>query len=312
MKRKLIIDVDTGIDDALALAYVLGNNDADLIGVTTSFGNTTMQQATVNTLTVLETLKRGDIPVYRGAECPEGKPSWLVSEHLKVIHGHDGLGNLNWPAPSAKPKDKPAREFIAEQCERFGSDLTVITLGPLTNLANTWQKYPDSLKKCGRIFIMGGALTVRGNVTPYAEANIYNDPAAAQTIFSSGLDLSVIGLDVTLKTAINGEDIEFLTRTNSVAADLLYRISEYYYTNETGVIGGALHDPLAVASAIDESLVTSWHYCNLEVWQSEEGRGRLTGNQKLLGIKEKHVRYALDIDEKRFLECFRSSLRKVI
>ena len=193
--KRLILDVDTGIDDALAITMVLGMKNVSLEGVTVAFGNTYLDYAVRNSLDVLYQLHHPEIGVYQGAFCPWGRDDWPVSDHLKVIHGKNGVGDVAFSHSPQQPRDKKAWDFMIEAAEKYGKDLIIVNLGPLTNLANAIKKNKEAMSRCGTIAIMGGALTVRGNITPYAEANIYNDPAAAKYVMDSGLDLTMIGLD---------------------------------------------------------------------------------------------------------------------
>lgn len=306
--KRLILDVDTGIDDALAITMVLGMKDVSLEGVTVAFGNTYLDYAVRNSLDVLYQLHHPEIGVYPGAFCPWGREDWPVSDHLKVIHGKNGVGDVAFAHSPQQPRDKKAWDFMIEAAEKYGKDLIIVNLGPLTNLANAIKKNKEAMSKCGTIAIMGGALTVRGNITPYAEANIYNDPAAAKFVMDSGLDLTMIGLDVTLKTVIMGDDISFLKDINTDAAKNIHDMAYYYYVNEEGVVGGAMHDPLAVASAIDPSLITKWLDISLDVWQKGEAIGRTATNADLLVKPEKNVHYALDVDSKTFMERFKEAI----
>ena len=310
--KKLILDVDTGIDDALAITMVLGMKDVSLIGVTAAFGNTYLDYAVRNSLDVLYQLGHPEIGVYRGASCPWGKDDWPVSDHLKVIHGKNGVGNVDFAHSAEEVKSQKAWDFMIEAAQKYGKDLIIVNLGPLTNMANAIKKNREALSLCGRIAIMGGALTGRGNITPYAEANIYNDPAAARYVMDSGLDLTMIGLDVTLKTVIMGDDISFLKDINSEAARCIHDMAYYYYVNEEGVVGGAMHDPLAVASALDPALITKWLDINLDVWQQGEAIGRTATNADLLVKPQKNIHYALDVDSNAFMSRFKEAIYNAV
>ena len=310
--KKLILDVDTGIDDALAIAMVLGMEDVSLAGVTVVFGNTYLSYAVRNTLDVLCELGHPEIGVYPGAEYPWGQNDWLVSDHLKVIHGNNGVGNVSFKYNQRKPKNQSACDFMIEAAKKYKEELIIVNLGPLTNLANAINKNREAMSLCGTIAIMGGALTVKGNITPYAEANIFNDPAAAKYVMESGLDLTMIGLDVTLKTVIMEDDISFLKEITTVAFKHIYDMAYYYYVNEEGVLGGAMHDPLAVAAAIDPSLITKWHDISLEVWQNGPGVGRIVTTGDMLVKPNKNVRYALDVNSESFKKRFKEALRKAV
>ncbi|MBQ6654585.1 MAG: nucleoside hydrolase, partial [Erysipelotrichaceae bacterium] len=207
MNRKIIIDVDTGIDDALAIIYLLGQQDAELIGITTCFGNNTLANTTENTLRLLHLMKRDDIRVYPGAAAPLERRAWPVSPHLHRIHGYNGLGNVELEPSPNKASRKKAWDYLIDSCRKYGKDLDLVFVGPLTNLCRAYEKDPEALKMANGITVMGGALTIAGNVTPEAEANLYNDVKAAKIIFDSDLKVNLIGLDVTLKTRIDDKDM---------------------------------------------------------------------------------------------------------
>lgn len=302
--KYLILDVDTGIDDALAIAMACGKEDTEIIGITTAFGNTYLDYATRNTMDVLYQLGHDCTDVYPGAKCPWGSDDWPVSDHLKVIHGNNGVGNVEFSHNPKKAQETKAWDFMVRASLRYREKLTIVCLGPLTNLANAIKTDREAMAQCGKIAIMGGALTVRGNITPFAEANIYNDPKAAGYVFGSGLQLTVIGLDVTLKTIIMGEDIAFLKEMNTERSRRFHDMAYYYYANETGVIGGAMHDPLAVEAALNPDIITEWHDIKLTVEQQGEARGRIMTTADLLLETDRNVHYALDVDSKRFMKLF--------
>lgn len=311
-KRKVIIDVDTGIDDALAIAYLLGRREADLIGITTCFGNNTLANTTENTLRLLHLLKRDDIKVYPGAGKPINVEEWIVSEHLKIIHGHNGLGNVELEASPEKASDVKAWQFIIESCRKYGKDLDLVFVGPLTNLLLAYELDKEALASVNGITVMGGALTIAGNVTPNAEANLYNDVKAAKTILDSGLKINMIGLDVTLKTRIEGPDLLPLEEIDSDEARRLTQIAEYYYTNEDGVVGGAMHDALAVEAALNPEIITDWLDIELDIRQSGNDKGRICTDMQRLLKKDKNVRYALDVDGEAFIKKFINTICEVL
>ncbi len=312
MKRKLILDVDTGIDDALAITFALGLKEAELIGITTCFGNVTLATAMANSRNLVRLLGHDEVKVYPGSVGPLESGEWIVSRHLYRIHGLNGIGNVELPESDAETEKKPAWQFMIESCRRYGKQLTLICVGPLTNLAKAIELDREAISLCDRIVIMGGALTIKGNVTQYAEANIYNDVKAAQYVFESGLDLYMIGLDVTLKTIITGEEIRSWKEVSNVRAEKVYEAASYYYSNEFEVVGGAMHDPLAVQAAVDPEVITRWFDINLSVEQEGVTRGRITGDKELLNQPVKNIHYALDVDDQRFMQVFNETVLRVI
>lgn len=311
---KVILDLDTGIDDALAIAYTLGHKNVDLIGITTLFGNVTVDLAIKNTLAVLEILGYGSIPVYRGASHPWGTDNYQTSEHLHQIHGYNGLGNVELKQPTKKEEALSAVDFLIKSAERYGSDLVLITAGPLTNLAEALKKAPESIRKIGKIVTMGGAVAIKGNVTPHAEANIFNDVQAAAYCFEQRLPLVLVGLDVTLKTMITGHDIHSWLKEGNEASRTFVAFSNYYYTNEYGdvAIGGALHDPLAVAIALNPKWLTQSVKLPLMVETSDVAYGRTSTNPQYLTTKYPWIDVALDVENEIFVAHFIATLEQVL
>lgn len=312
MKTKIILDVDTGIDDALAITFALGRNDAELIGVTTCFGNVTLETASRNSLNLLDLLGRNDVPVYAGAKGPGDESEWQVREHLYRIHGNNGIGNVELPVSKRKVEEKKAWQFMVEACRKYKDELILICVGPLTNLAKAIELDREAVGLCKKIVIMGGALTVKGNVTPYAEANIFNDVEAAQKVIDSGLDLYFVGLDVTLQTIITGSDIMRWKQLDNEKASKLYEAASYYYSNEFEVVGGAMHDPLAVEAALDPEIITEWFPVNLMVEQEGVTKGRMIGDKDLLNIPDKTIHYGLKVNGERFVKDFEETVLNII
>lgn len=308
---KLILDVDTGIDDALAITYALGREDVDVIGITTCFGNVTLETASKNSLDLVHLLGK-DVPVYPGAKGPEDEYDWQPNEHTYRIHGNNGIGNVELPVSPHMPQEKKAWEFMVEACRKHGKELILVCVGPLTNLAKAIELDKEAIMSCKRVVIMGGALTVRGNASPYAEANIINDVRAAQYVVSSGVELYFIGLDVTLQAIITGNDITRWKQLNNLKAEKLYEAASYYYSNEFEVVGGAMHDPLAVEAALNPEIITEWFPVNLEVEQEGVSRGRLIGNKELLNDPVKHIHYALKVNSEQFIRDFEETVLNVI
>lgn len=312
---KMILDLDTGIDDALAIAYALGRPEIDLIGITTAFGNVTIDKAVKNSLSILELLGRSDIPVFEGAAHPSEKTSFMTTDHLHRIHGLNGIGNV--VLDEAKNKKSPinAVDFLIDAATVHGNELTLVATGPMTNLAEALKKNRAAIEKIGKIVVMGSALTVQGNVSQFAEANIYNDPEAAKYVLESGLPLVLVGLDVTLKTMIEGSDIATWTEIDTAASRAFTEMASYYYTNESDeyeVVGGALHDPLAIEVAINPEIITATLPINLTVETEGVSAGRTIANMKLLNQKEKNIQVCVDVKGELFIKKFTQTVHEVL
>ncbi len=300
---RMILDVDTGIDDAIALSYALCHPDIDLLGITTTYGNVVIDTAVENTLAIVDLFER-TVPVYRGSSHPLTKDNYVLNSAAYRVHGYNGIGNVPLKPRVSREQETDAVDFLLESAREYGKDLTLVCVGPLTNLARAIQKDKDAMLSAGRVVIMGGALSVRGNVSVNAEANFHADPYAADLVFSSGLHLDMIGLDVTWQALITHGDLAELKSAGTYKSDALCEMCEYYYRNEftDGTGAGALHDPLAVEAAAYPDIITQWYSCNLRVLTDEASYGRVTGNKELLNDPEKHVRVALALDRDLFLK----------
>ncbi|MCR4632924.1 MAG: nucleoside hydrolase [Erysipelotrichaceae bacterium] len=308
-KTKMIIDCDTGVDDALAIAYILADPQIELLGITTTYGNIDLDSAAKNSLSILELFYREDVGVYKGAKHAYGKSSYVRGNKSPMVHGDNGIGNVDLGTPKQLPRKENAADFIIDSAKKYKQDLHLVFVGPLTDLADCIRKDLDALKLVGDITIMGGALTVKGNKSIYAEANIGSDPAAAKEVFASPLHLSIIPLDATLKTLFKVSDIR-AWQGLGLSGKALYEIARFYYVHELGgeETGGAMHDPLAAYASIDPSIISNWFSCNLTVEES----GRTIGSFEELNLKEKRHRVALDVDAKRFTDDYINKVTELI
>ncbi|CAM02508.1 purine nucleosidase [Saccharopolyspora erythraea NRRL 2338] len=251
-KETLIVDCDTGIDDALALLYLLRDPGVDIRAVTSVFGNTDVETAADNTLRVLELAGRTDIPVAIGA-----RSNWRGSTHpAPHVHGGNGLGEVGLPAASAKPVREPAAELIVRLARENPGELHLLAVGPLTNLATALLLEPGLPGLVKHVTIMGGAVHHPGNVTPAAEANIHNDPEAARMVLAAGWDVTLVPLDVTMTEVITEELAGRLRAEGSscagFAAGILTHYLDFYEREVFGERGAACHDPLAAAIAVGD------------------------------------------------------------
>ncbi|GAB3698601.1 nucleoside hydrolase [Corynebacterium nasicanis] len=300
---KLILDLDTGIDDAFALAYALASPEVELIGVTGTYGNVTVADGVRNTRALLALFGRPDIPVYPGPS-PEG---WAVAEISAFIHGANGLGGVELPAPVAPPAGS-AVDFLIDAV-RTHPDLVIVPTGASTSIAAAVQD--DHFAEHARIVMMGGALTVPGNVRPWAEANVWQDPEATDEVFRRAHHVTMIGLDVTLKTLLTSSDVASWREQGTEVGEVLAALADYYigaYSTTAPHLGGCgLHDPLAVAVAIDPSLVTCLAL-PMQVDVAGETRGRTIGDLSRQGPM---VNVAVDVDVERFLGAFMTRLTRL-
>lgn len=287
----LILDVDTGIDDSLALLYAAGSPEAELVAATCVSGNVDAAQVAVNTRAILELAGRADVEVAVGREVPLIRSLETTPE----THGPQGLGHAELPPPSGPLSDRHAVDLILDEVRRRPGEITLVTLGPLTNLALAIMREPDLPRLLRSYVLMGGAFGVPGNTTPTTEWNMHCDPEAAAIVFRAwstalAADPSIpkplsLGLDVTERARILPEDVVRLARragsspddsialargedpmlaTRSVASNPIVRYVadalRFYFefhAQYDGFYGAFIHDPLAVAATLDRSLVTA-------------------------------------------------------
>lgn len=314
MTRKLILDLDTGIDDALAIAYALGSPEVELIGITATYGNVLMKDSVRNSLAVLDALGADSVPVYPGLPHSSTAEDFAVLEISAFIHGRNGLGEAETTPSRRSATTTSAVDFIIEASRRYGEELVYVPTGPLTNLAAALERDPALAGRL-RVVLMGGALTVSGNVSPWAEANINQDPDAADAVLRSGIDATMVGLDVTLQTLLTYEHTRRWRDLGTPAGTFLADMTDYYIrayeTTAPGLGGCGLHDPLAVGVAVDPGLVTTLPI-NLQVDVEGPTRGRTIGDVARLNDPRKTSRVALGVDVDRFLEELMARITSVL
>lgn len=314
----VILDTDGGVDDALALIMALNSPQLDLKAITVVAGNVSLEQATNNVLRVLSVVEPDTLPVVaQGCEKPLVKPPCYAT----TIHGADGLGELHrfknpdgtprYPQLTIEPSTENAIELLLKAAQEYGKDLNIVAVGPLTNLATAIQKDSATLKKIGRIVIMGGAVTVPGNITAAAEFNFFVDPDAAQIVMESGIPITLVSLDVTMKAPLSRQVVEDNckhrpSQLTQFVADCTEIYMAFYRDNE-GFYGCYLHDPLAMAVAIDPSLVKT-----KSLYMMVETKGQFTTGMSLADRRDRrdekmnppNVEVCLDVDTERFTQLF--------
>lgn len=248
---KVIIDTDPGTDDVLALMMALNAPEMDIQGLTTVEGNATLEHTTRNTLSLLEYMGRTDISVYEGSSSP------LVGqfEHAYHIHGPAGL-TVSMPEPQTTSVAGNAVDFIVETALSLDDGLVLIALGPLTNVARALMQEERLRDGLQRIFVMGGTGDAAGNVTPHAEFNIYDDPHAANVVFSSGVSTTLIGLDICRQTAVSRQDDHWLSG-NTPGEVLSARILTNWFKTAQVEQNFNMHDPLTIAAALRPDLIST-------------------------------------------------------
>ena len=251
MTIPVVVDCDPGIDDAIGLLLALASAELEVLGVTTVAGNQTLGKTTANALRVLETAGRSDVPVAAGADRP------LVRELVVAkVHGESGLGDLPLPPPRVLPLAEHAVDFLARAALESSSGVTLIALGPLTNVALLFALRPDAAEALQAVVFMGGAID-GGNMTPVAEFNLWVDPEAAARVLTSGLEVTMVGLDVTLRARVTEQEVDRLGsgRVARFVRDLYTPFARAYAEFSSGD-GAPVHDALAVARAVRPDLLT--------------------------------------------------------
>lgn len=311
--KKIILDLDTGIDDALAIAYTLGSPEVELIGITGTYGNVTVEQGVRNSLAITDLFDH-PIPVYCGIDHPTAKDKFEVSKGSAFIHGANGIGNVTITDSYREPESESAVDFIIDAAKTYGSELTYVPTGALTNLAAALRKAPEIRDLFNNIVIMGGALTVPGNVRAWAEANISQDPESADYLFRSGVHSTMIGLDVTMQTLLTCKQTQQWRDLNTSAGRFLADMTDYYiraYETTSPNLGGCgLHDPLAAAVAINPTLVTTLPI-NLKVEVDGPTRGRTIGDYDRLSDTHKTTNVAITVNVSQFLDEFMTRVTSV-
>ena len=251
------MDVDTGIDDALALLVAVRSSEIDLVGVGTVAGNVSAAVAARNTLRVLEVAGASSVPVAIGAARPLVEPP----HEARWVHGEDGLGETNQPQPQRPPSDEDAVDQLLRLSQEHAGELVVVAVGPLTNLAIALTRDPSLADRLARIVLMGGSARSGGNRSAWAEANIACDPEAAELVFGCSVRRTMIGLDVTMQVKLEEADVQTLAQQDDAGGRFAAEILPFYldaYASWTGERRCALHDPLAVAVVADPGLVTTY------------------------------------------------------
>jgi purine nucleosidase len=272
VKRSFLIDTDTASDDAVALIMTLRNPQIEVLAIATVAGNVPIEQATRNALYTAE-LCKSSVPVFPGAEKPLRRPHCGA----QWFHGNDGLGDHGYPLPRRTPERESATDAIIRTIEAHPG-LVLVTLGPLTNIALAVQKEPGLAAKVSRCVVMGGAPCCEGNVTPAAEYNIWCDPEATRIVLRSGLPIELVGWQLSRHEAVlNTSDIQRILSFNNPIAKFAIecnsRVQQAYFV-QTGEHGICLPDPIAMAVALDPSIVTaqSEHFLTVET-ESDLTRG---------------------------------------
>ena len=271
---RVIIDTDPGVDDALALLLAMRSPELKIEAITPVAGNVPLELTLPNALRMVEIAGRTDIPVAAGARAPLMRR--LVT--ATYAHGENGLGGAVFPEPKTKPVATPAAEIIHQIVRKYPGEVTLITIGPLTNIATALNADPDLAGMVRALVMMGGSLS-GGNITPAAEFNVYVDPEAARIVFQSGIPVTMVGLDVTRRTSLTDEHVRTLEAAQNPVSQAAAKIGRnaINHTRERGyLVGPNMHDSLAVAGFLDPAILKLQDY-----YVDVETVGELTAGETL-------------------------------
>lgn len=309
-KIKIIMDIDTGIDDAIAMCLALGNEKFDVLGFTTTYGNRSIEDTTENTLKILELVGRTEVPVARGAERPLVKPYFMPE--VSIVHGRDGLGDMEnpLPAPSIKPIEKSAVQFMADTLRASDEPITIVPVGPMTNVASLILAHPELLCKIKEVVLMGGS-TMKGNASAVAEANIIADPEAAYILFKSGIKLRMAGLDATWKGYIGFDELENDFAKQNWLAETIYGMCGIYvehYRDRMKNPGVAMHDSLTLAWIANPEIVQSEDY-----YVTVDINGRYTYGMTVTDVRnvlrqKPNASVAIGVDREPFIKMISDAI----
>lgn len=252
---RVVMDCDTGVDDAMAILFGLLSPAIDIVGISTVWGNTGVDKTTMNTLRLLEIVNQPNVPVARGAARPLLGPE---PAGAGSVHGSDGQGNTNLPPPKLKETGEHGADQIIRLAHEHPGELILVPTGPMTNVGIALSKDPEIARLYRACVLMGGVVQTPGNVTGVAEANIWHDPEAAQMIFDARWPITVVGLDVTHQVRLTEPLRQQLKDSGTPAGQHLYRIVDHYfaaYERRWGKRESAMHDALALGIAADPSLM---------------------------------------------------------
>ncbi len=320
--KKIILDTDPGSDDALAMMLALNSPELDVRAITVVPGNVTASQGLENALRMVSVANRCDIPVAAGAQHPLFQK--LIT--AEFWHGKNGLADVELPASKCKVDSRFGPDLIIQLVHAAPHEITLVPVGPLTNIALAVEKDPSIVPLVKEVILMGGSIS-SGNVNAAAEANIYNDPEAAQIVFQAGWPLTMVGLDVGDKTLLSQKYLDQLGQTHGPVNDFIYSVTKYLINRSAqfGWPGTPMYDPLAVGVAIDATLVKS-----PEMHVDVETRGEFTRGETVAnrhGAVERNVlhgdhyviegvdkvapnaKVCIDVDADRFLQLFVSRIR---
>jgi purine nucleosidase len=310
MPKRILLDTDPGIDDACAILLALASPEISLEGLSVVHGNCSLEQATRNALAVLELAHASHIPVTKGCELPLVQPSLLAPE----THGNSGLGYAELPEPRARPTVQHAIDFLIERILSAPGEITLVAIGPLTNVALAIRQEPRVVEALKELIIMGGAIRHEGNTTALAEFNTYVDPHAAHIVYHAGIPTTLVPLDVTYQCILTANDVQRLNKIDSPLTKLVVDATRFYmefHDEYQSIQGCVINDPLALALTFAPGLCT---YQEMPVDVDLSGGislGKTVGDFYNYGRKPANLKLALGVNARDFMELFLERLEKL-
>lgn len=301
--KRIIIDTDPGIDDSLAILLALASPEIQLEGLTVVHGNSSMEQGAINALSILELAGASHIPVAEGCELPLVQPSLLAPE----THGNTGLGYAKLSVPQGRPIAQHGSDFLIEQIMSNPGEITLVAIGPLTNVALAIRQEPRIVGAVKELFIMGGALRHEGNTTPLAEFNTYVDPHAAHIVYHSGMPITLTPLDVTYQCVLLAEDVERIQEVASGIPPFIADATRFYmefHDEYQGIQGCVINDPLTLALTFAPELCDyEEQYVDVDISGGVSMGKTFADFYKATG-KPANMRVALGVRPRDFIDLF--------
>ena len=310
MSKKILIDTDPGIDDSLAILLALASPELSLEGISTVHGNCSLEQATTNGLSILELAQASHIPLAKGCELPLVQPSLLAPE----THGNTGLGYAKLPEPRTKPVSMHGSDFLIEKILSNPGEMTLVAIGPLTNVALAIRKEPRIVSALKELIIMGGAIRHEGNTTALAEFNTYVDPHAAHIVYHASIPTTLVPLDVTYQCVLTSQDVERLQKLDSSIPGFIKDTTDFYmeyHDSYQGIRGCVINDPLALALTFAPELCDYQELpVNVEI-SSGVSTGKTFADFYNYEKKPANMKVALGVRPRDFIELFLERMERL-
>ncbi len=301
--KRILFDTDPGIDDSLAILLALASPELTVEGISVVHGNCSVDQALTNALSVLELARATSIPVARGFALPLVQPSLLAPE----THGNAGIGYARLPAPTMKPVAQHSVDFLIEKIMAAPGEITLVCIGPLSNVAVAIRKEPAIVHAVKEVIIMGGAIRHQGNTTPLAEFNVYVDPHAAHMVYHSGMPITLVPLDVTYQCVLTRADVAQLQQIDSPLTRFIADSTRFYmefHDEHQQIDGCIINDPLALALAFAPELCDyEEHYVDVDL-SGGVSLGKTFADFYRMNGKPANMKVALGVRARDFLELF--------